>query len=327
MIDALFTQEVQLGIDIATSATIIGAMLSWFIESRRQAKKSRERGISDQARASSLSKVQSILYEFENSFSDLIASAQTFERPIDNRSGDRLGEYLRHHPEFIDVSSERLGNFYQEVDRFYESIQKRRYSLLPVLDSLHSGDKFMYDLKQDIQQVGELYNKLNSGWSQLLREFHAVYKEYYPIVLADENHNKSQEEMVGLLLEREDYIRAMLSILLDKSYWTWVESFVPKEMEEAYKTMLETNERDAAALNRVAVNFTGHLLKDPYRLFAQILRRTSVEVQTARIECKDILIKLSALTHKLLSNQEVNLDDLIKKYETEDYLGKERFIH
>lgn len=134
MIDSLLAEKVQLGFDIATSVTIITALATWWLESRRRVKNEREVGINERARASSLAKVQSILEEFENAFSQIVLNGTKFERPIDIRLTDKgdginfskLALHIAKNRPFIQTQLESLRAFIEGTDHYYETIQKRR---------------------------------------------------------------------------------------------------------------------------------------------------------------------------------------------------------
>ncbi|WP_028764895.1 hypothetical protein [Shewanella colwelliana] len=332
MIESLLTEKVQLGFDIATSATIIGALVSWGWESRRRAQKEQQIGINERARATSLDKVQEILSEFESSFSKLVLAGTKFETPVDRRvkstdSGldfSRLSSRIEASDEFLQENIARLEEFREWVDIFYENIQKRRYSLIPVLDSLSDGREFLEAFLKDIEEISQLHNKLGSGWIGLLNEFNSVH------LMAKELQENCQEEgFINALIENEDYRRKAFALILDADYCNWVRSFAPNEDKEEFVRLVTANQYDENMKLMFAtyVNFSGNIIEKPSELYAQILYMASSEVQSARIECKDVLIKLSALSHKLLANdQNRPLSAIVTEYESDKFFGKNSFI-
>ncbi|QYJ74980.1 MULTISPECIES: hypothetical protein [Shewanella] len=332
MIDSLLAEKVQLGFDIATSVTIITALATWWLESRRRAKNEREVGINERARASSLAKVQSILEEFENAFSQIVLNGTKFERPIDIRLTDKgdginfskLALHIGKNRPFIQTQLESLRAFIEGTDHYYETIQKRRYTLLPVLDSIKDGQKIREDFFRDIEEIAQIHNRLGSGWSALLKEFVDLQN-----IVNETLHNQtlSTEDSIKALISNSDFKDRAFSILLDIDYFSWVSSFVPSGEEETYKDAIRNNTADQIrdTVFTTYINLASSSVTKGDELMAQILYGTSCEVQAARIECKDILIKLSALSHKLLSNKEDRpLKEIITDYE--EVLGKDTLI-
>ncbi|QIZ77063.1 hypothetical protein [Ferrimonas lipolytica] len=339
MLDNMLTEQVQLGFDIATSVTIIGALLSWGWESRRRASKERQLGLHEQARVASLEKVQSIVSEFETAFSDLVQAAHQFQAPIRRRINvssdnpfERLQQYITKNPESIDQFTERLAEIRLGVDGYYEAIQKRRYSLVPVLDSLPGGKEFLASLQKDIQEIGDAHDQINSGYVALLKEFHAAAQKCEQIISETEFENPddvSDKEKIQCLLDSNAYRQAAYWLVSDKDYDSWTNGFIPTDAKQEFeqrredKTLLENDD----LLFNVYVNLASYIIKQPNASYAEILWLASKQVGQTTTECKDILIKLSALTHKLLvNNEDTELKKIIELYESDEYLGRETSI-
>jgi len=318
----------QIGIDIATSVTIIGAFVSWVIESRRRQRKEQQYGVNERANATVLKTTQEVLVEFEDRFSKLIDYGQTFEKKVDKRirwDDDKpyeyIGSLIKKDEKFIDDRLNELHEFREEVGSYYEVIQMRRYTLFPLLDALDEGEDFIQELLVDIEQIGTVYNKLSSGWNALLKEYHQLI-----IYMRDNNILESEISSTDLL--DDDVIkRAVLSILRDKDYLDWTLRFVAEEDEEAFTEMVNSGEMNVEVLSPSVGNMLGALSSKPYELYGQILVKASTEVQNARQECKDIVIKLSALMHKLLTNDnEKSLSSIVKEYRSEKYFNADNVI-
>lgn len=74
--------NIQLGFDMATSLTIVGAAITWVIGQKKQAEAEKIRGINQHARSTGLKKVQDVLFEIEDKYSILISKTQVFEKSI-----------------------------------------------------------------------------------------------------------------------------------------------------------------------------------------------------------------------------------------------------
>ncbi len=328
---SMLTEQVQLGFDIATSVTIIGALISWSLESRRRASKERQLGLNEQARVASLEKVQTILSEFETSFSDMVQSCTQFTSPIRRRVNTQsespfaaLERYLTNRPGEIDKLVESLEQIRHHVDIYYEAIQKRRYSLVPVLDSLSGGEKFLTALQQDIREIGHAHDSINTGYVALLKEFHQL-TQYANSLLESAPQDVEDSEKVDLLMNDGPFISRSYALLADADYDKWVDSFVPSGKEPEFRERRDNNTLtdNTQLLVHININLAGNLIRNQQRLYAQILWLACKQVSSAQVECKDILIKLSALTHKLMANnEETQLEDIIKLYESDEYFGR-----
>ena len=149
--------SIQLGFDMATSLTIVGAAVTWIIGQKKQAEAEKIRGINQHARSTGLKKVQDVLFEIEDKYSILISKTQAFEKNIDLRvrrtngmlDFTRLNQTIKNDSGFLVVSADRLRDIREELGQFYELIQVRRYSLIPLLDAIKDGDKYIGVFKRN----------------------------------------------------------------------------------------------------------------------------------------------------------------------------------
>lgn len=328
--------SIQLGFDMATSLTIVGAAITWIIGQKKQAEAEKIRGINQHARSTGLKKVQDVLFEIENKYSILISKTQGFENSIDRRvrriNGTldfaHLNKMIRDDRNFLTTSVDRLQGIREELGQFYELIQVRRYSLIPLLDAIKEGDKYIGIFKRNIEEVGEAYNKIGSNNVSLLRELHALN-----IVLNDEYGEELIEmpdELIDTLFKKiannERIMKAIKSIIFDESYFYWVQAFVPSGREEDFleKVVVPNEIEDRDLCSKVITNFIASLIKKNHELISQVLLNTSNSVMQARIECKDILIALSAISHKLvMDNSDETLEQVIRKYDAEEYFDRD----
>lgn len=328
--------SIQLGFDMATSLTIVGAAITWIIGQKKQAEAEKIRGINQHARSTGLKKVQDVLFEIEDKYSILISKTQAFEKSIDLRvrwSNDtldftRLNKAIRDDQNFLATSVDRLQDIREELGQFYELIQVRRYSLIPLLDAIKEGEKYIGVFKRNIDEVGEAYNKMGSSNVLLLKELHAMNttlnNEYGDelIDVPDERINTLFQKIAG----NQAIIKAIKSILFDESYFYWVQAFVPTGKEEAFleKVVVPTEIEDMDLCSEVITNFIISLIKKNHELLSQVLVNASNSVMQARMECKDILIALSAISHKLvMDNNDETLEHVIEKYDAEEYFGRD----
>lgn len=331
--------SIQLGFDMATSLTIVGAAVTWIIGQKKQAEAEKIRGINQHARSTGLKKVQDVLFEIEDKYSVLISKTQAFEKNIDLRvrrtngmlDFTRLNQTIKNDSGFLVVSADRLRDIREELGQFYELIQVRRYSLIPLLDAIKDGDKYIGVFKRNIDEVGEAYNKMGSDNLSLLKELNEV------IVLLNDEYGDElidvPDELIGALFNKitanEKIIKAINSILFDKSYFYWVQAFTPTGEEERFleKVVVPNKIEDMKLYSDVITNFILSLIKKNHELLSQVLASSSNSVMQARMECKDILIALSAISHKLvMDNNDESLEQVIEKYDAEGYFGRDTTI-
>lgn len=331
--------SIQLGFDMATSLTIVGAAVTWIIGQKKQAEAEKIRGINQHARSTGLKKVQDVLFEIEDKYSILISKTQAFEKNIDLRvrrtngilDFTRLNQTIKNDSGFLVVSADRLRDIREELGQFYELIQVRRYSLIPLLDAIKDGDKYIGVFKRNIDEVGEAYNKMGSDNLSLLKELNEV------IVLLNDEYGDEMidlpDELIGALFNKitanEKIIKAINSIIFDKSYFYWVQAFTPTGEEERFleKVVVPNKIEDMKLYSDVITNFILSLIKKNHELLSQVLASSSNSVMQARMECKDILIALSAISHKLvMDNNDESLEQVIEKYDAEGYFGRDTTI-
>ena len=331
--------SIQLGFDMATSLTIVGAAVTWIIGQKKQAEAEKIRGINQHARSTGLKKVQDVLFEIEDKYSILISKTQAFEKNIDLRvrrtngmlDFTRLNQTIKNDSGFLVVSADRLRDIREELGQFYELIQVRRYSLIPLLDAIKDGDKYIGVFKRNIDEVGEAYNKMGSDNLSLLKELNEV------IVLLNDEYGDElidvPDELIGALFNKitanEKIIKAINSIIFDKSYFYWVQAFTPTGEEERFleKVVVPNKIEDMKLYSDVITNFILSLIKKNHELLSQVLASSSNSVMQARMECKDILIALSAISHKLvMDNNDESLEQVIEKYDAEGYFGRDTTI-
>jgi hypothetical protein len=88
------------------------------------------------------------------------------------------------------------------------------------------------------------------------------------------------------------------SILKDRDYAYWVNSFIPDEHEPAYWDASDPGSHDAQA--QALRNFLGNAYEQPERQLAQVFLWVHMRYQEGQTICKKFLVMLAAISHTLL---------------------------
>lgn len=318
--------KIQFGFDIATSISILFAAGAFIISSSYKLWSERRRGINDRVKSKALEKVLDIQRDFEDAFRVIVHNGLKYERIVDNcYEAGNLSEKLN----VESFLKDRIGDvarFRESLDDYYELIQSRRYTLVPVLDSVPEQKDFLKRFLVDINEIGAAHNEIASCQS-LIKELLDVRNFFHDYKDCD---SKSDEDKISDFLSKDEFRKAFYSIILDKDYLFWTvrlvrdeykNNFVKKENDSSF------NDEDHRELHIALLNFTAALLNDPNQFLSEAIFLCSKKFQDARQECKDIVLKLAAITGFLLSkNEKETLEVIIEKYESNEYFGRNMFI-
>lgn len=325
------TQSIQVGFDIATSLSIIFAALTVMVSSILKTRSERQRGINERALSTSLNRVIDITSEFEDAFSELVEAAQGIEYPIDkllDRNGvDTLREKLCTDNNFAPTIVKRLDNFRDGIGNYYEAIQKRRYTLIPLLDSIPNEASFVPTLQKDIDDISRLYNQIGRNEFSLLQELLEIHK--HADALIEQHPDLSEEDKIKLLLDDEKMSHLSVQMFYDPDYLYWTKSFVSDEQKDDFEAYVKDTDFKSGKeiFNSAHINLCIGIVSEPMKFVAQAMVYISYSVQQARSECKDILIKLAAMNHKLLAKgSNESLLSIIDKYESKEYFDSKKSI-
>ncbi|MCR4159516.1 hypothetical protein NUK34_11695 [Kerstersia gyiorum] len=316
--------RIQIGADIATGLTIIGALLSWLIKSRADARKERLRGINDAARAVAVQSIQQVLGELSRDFNKIVVSASTVERRIDFGMDRDIEKWQNSVAKRLENGNLPLNKILSDLDRireqiseFYESAASSRYVLFPALSSLPESKEIVSRFKEDYTRIGKVYNTLSGGRLALLTELQQLISGIAEYRTA--HRNAGTGELV------ETFQSQAASIVLDADYADWVASFLPQE--ERAEFIRRIQERDYAGtdlISQAMLGVLGGAASRGHALLAQILIFTSSELQSARKQCKEFMIMLAAISSRLQSKDNgLSVPQLIAMLRDEEYFAVE----
>lgn len=326
-------QNVQIGLDLATSLTIVGAAFSWYQTNKRSQRAERERGINEASRSVAAANTHQILIELSKQFKDLVAQAQRIEKPIDLRfrRGDLEAVVKALNDGDIKGADvlEDLTKFREQISEFYESTAAARYPLFPALYALPEAEskEAVEAFKTSYKQIGEVHNRLSGGYI-------AFFEEYQILVRAAKAYQEEagEQNSPGGFYER--HTDKVNSILLDKDYADVVDALVPAGQEPLYRgiyeklgTRVELTQAEKELLLEVALKLSVTMLKQPNRLQAVFLHNVSRSIQESRMECKKFLVELAAILARLLSKDSgAPIQDIAEKLQGEGYFAVETEI-
>lgn len=319
--------RVQIGADIATGLTIIGALISWLIKSRADARKERLRGINDAARAVAVQSIQQVLSDLARDFNKIVVSASTVERRIDFSMDQGIEKWqhslalrLEQGQLRLDAILADLEQIRTQMSEFYEFAASSRYILFPALSSLPESTEVISRFKEDYERIGEVYNTLSGGRMALLLALKklvsdiAAYRAAHP----GADTGKFVEQFQG----------QVAAIVLDPDYSHWVSTFLPQAHREEFLRRVESRDyADSELISQAIAGVLSGAVSRGNVLLAQILIFTSSELQSARRQCKEFMIMLAAISSRLQSKDNgQSVPQLIEILRSDAYFAIEREV-
>lgn len=307
---------IEVGIDIATSITIIVSLIALVMESRRQARRDREKGIDQNARNVAASQLAGMISSLSEVFiNHVVRTGQEYESKIDvffeDGGEDRLMDRIRGNEQFLGDRKGELSVLRDSIGDFFESLHALKYQIFPVLDSLDEGDRFIKAMKSEIQDIARQHSRLGAGYLALIGE----YEAFCDSLLGTEEDVTSEQ------------FRMAMSIVCDLDYWEWVKLFVDDEERELCQEVIRQKQYDHDVIKRVIAALFNLTRQNHLYLNTYIYALASRQVQEARMECKDVLCNLSAIYHMLIcKDSDMDLGEVIERYKSDNYFALQREI-
>lgn len=337
--------EIQVGIDLATSATIIFSAVAFWSQYVKNAREAQRSDKIERTRATALARLYEISHEFEDAYRDLLEVHRAIN---EKRWGNPYGQLLRVVPETDEhKSKEDINRLVMGYQRFAELIFKRRYTLLPLLEVIDeetvddreggSGNQSKSTVWEDVQQL-----KNSEIWICTEHDYFNHLFELRRLVDAAlaESATDSADEEIAALYDTDEGVRALTrKILTDASFlkfnrdlYTRLE-LETKDSEELARYINspgsvahwpETMARVDATISRAAAEFLGQAgRKSLYRIVERAESDLKRRLDDSTLLCKTVLIKISALLCKTLRNRDdVGFTDIVDRYEGKYYLNK-----
>jgi len=321
--------NVQLGFDIATSVTIVGAAATFVWEQRRKAMFERKQGINEYTTSIAADKIQQTINSVSSVFvHQLVDASQNVERHFSRgMSKEEICSRIKEgHIKVDDViaESDKFLSIYGEL---LETLSASRYSILPLLDALGQNE-FIAAYKNDIDDIRTHYNNLGSGGIYLLREIQSLR-----IGLTEANMDRAAIEKVingaddgAVTFIRSDIGRRVMSIVFDADYLIWTKSFVPDDEEESFAQAVKDRDITPRVVN-VAIGLSIKVAEDVEDAYRQIITLIGSMMQSSRREVKDVICNLSSVYFQLLSrNSGEELSHTAARYKSKEYFALDEEI-
>lgn len=315
----MWWSKIQIGIDLATSVTIFAAALTWWMNKVRE----RRVGVIDSARSTIIENINNAINEMALSFNDFATFTTSIERKINTKL--RFGE-----DKLIDeIASGRIDVveihtlFSKSVDTmgvFYERGATLRYTIFPSLYSIGGEDEAVSILKKEINDVLVAYNKSQSGYIAYIKEITSICEKIKKIKASDPS-----ADLVSII--QDEYIGSIFSIVDDPDYGIFLQDFLDDGDDDLFLLSLhkkseEMTDKEKELRLNVAKFLIYMIANKPESLISQFLQRLAFRMQENRVQCKEFLVTLSAISSKM---QQRSSDFSIKK--AYDVLSSEKYFN
>ncbi|WP_421864904.1 hypothetical protein [Motiliproteus sp.] len=336
--------DIQLGIDLATSATIIGSALTFWWQSLKRAEEARAADKIEKTRSIALSKLYDVSREFEDAFIKFNTARETLEDGLYKGSRFSLSGSEIKSPDQIKNNLSLISEFINGYEEYYNLIQKRRYSILPLLDVLDESEKSKAkatDNQSAISKVWEDINSLRVAHSNLVDRFELLTEL---IELCDKAESIQQSISVGTdrssaaVVSSKPIVDMARSILFQQKNMFLLNEIISsaeisaKERSDFLNDLgVEWNFREQIVRDvqpAMQERLINHFLLDltegePLDFQVRIMAMVKESLDENQIICKGVLIKLSALLYATLQcDSQESFAQVVDRYGERDYLNK-----
>lgn len=310
--------SVQVGLDLATSVTILAAALTWWLNKRKE----RKIGVLDSARSTIIENINTATNEMASSFNQFANFTSSIERKIDsraNRGQEHFIEAIISGKINTKEITELFAKSIESMRSFYEKGSMLRYTIFPSLYSIGNEEEAVAIIKKEINDV-----MISSNESQIC--YLSYITEILSLLDIIQEIKESDESISVTSVIVAEHMDRILSIVDDKNYGVFLADFLSDSDEAIFlasleKTSAEMSEQDKNIRLDVLKKVTTFISKSPEEIIARFLKRVSCKMQENRIQCKEFLVTLSAVSSKM---QQRSGDFSIK--EAYDVLSSEHYL-
>ena len=295
---------VQLGVDVATSLAILASAITFLINQRLKARDTKRRQLDESVRAVTVDEFQSALGTLSKHYVErIVLHAEPLLNSV-SEGLDPLEQRLKADPARSGSLFEAITDTTTDIGGFISSISAYKYQIYPLLDSMEDGGLQIQEFRSSLAELIESYNSIGVSHS-------ALYKEVCALVsFCKENafENADHGRLASLVA----------SIIVDRDYSQWVNSFVPTGSEARYWECIKAGsfKDDQTLWTQVQSNVIGSFYGKPERMQAQVIYIAYGAISKARKQCKEFLINMAAINYWLIrkGGDEDSLLDVIQRY-------------
>ncbi|ALX20432.1 Uncharacterised protein [Bordetella pertussis] len=299
--------KIQFGVDAATSLAILASAITFLINQRLKTRETKRRQLDESVRAVTVDEFQSALGNLSTAYvKEIVRHTVPLQASV-SRGLERLEKSLELDPKRANVLMDAMANTTQAISDYINAICAYNYQIYPLLDSIEGGESQIQEFRRNLQRLMDSYNNIGRGHESLFKEVRALcdFCAAHPLEQAD--HEALQ--------------RMAMSIVADKDYRQWVDSFVPSGKEEAYWACVDKGdfEGEKDLLMRVVSNVIGGFYKAPARMQAQVIYLAYSAIIDARQQCKEFLVGMAAINYWLIrkGGGSESLPDVIQRYRSQ----------
>lgn len=283
--------SVQIGLDIATSMAIVASAVTFLVNQKRKNDQAKVQQLDTSVRTVVTEQLQGALHTLSRRFIKEVVNS--LNMPSITLGGDmeRIERRFAHQE---GLSSKLLDQFSEANDAlaaFVDEVHAYKYQLYPLLDTLGNGQNEIAEFKTQLSELISLYNEINMTALPLARELERA------LAFCARHPSDSLDEA-----QTKELLRLASSIMFDRDYAYWVNSFIADADEAVY--WQEGGERHEDVRMRAVRNFIAYAYEEPSRLRAQVFARVYLRYQDGRTKCKKFLIMLAAINHTLLCRED-----------------------
>lgn len=315
-------QQIQVGVDIATAISILGATTTFWNNQRKESEKARKQRLSESGSKVIIDDIHSLAASFNLVLKEYREVYFKNFRQVKNEEES----YFLKRFYFCFLNEEISSDFDKEFNEFMkvfstelEFVGSKRYSIIPVIGAIEVGDK-----KELVNKINELPLKLSNMYNQLLH-FRNLWRELKKIYhkrkeFKDVSSWKDILEERNINPDYDDYDTLIQRISFDDDYMQYLDAdFLSKqEFLENYEGSSELeDEKKEYSYKLYKIQHLYSIIDNEENFAAlchNVISEASLLAQNCMTEYKRILCTLSAIYSYILNDCE-SLDNEIKKYE------------
>lgn len=310
--------SVQFGLDIATSVAILASAVTFLWNQKRKSDQLKVQQLDTSVRNVATEHIQQALHTLSRKFILEIVKTLNWPSNMCKGSYDEIEQRFMRNETLASQLLDRFSEANDQLSNFSDEVEAYKYQIYPLLDTLGNGQREIQTFKDQLSELLRLFNDINRSGLPLARELERVLA-----FCARHPYEDLTEEQTQKLMELS------ASVMLDKDYAYWVNSFIP-DAEESVYWGADSQQRDQVRVSALK-NFVAHAYEKPNRLRAQVFDSVYMRYQDGRIMCKKFLIMLAAVNHTLLlgAGSEANGKgplEIAQRYEGEAYFDLGRTV-